>query len=122
MDCVVQSELKFLMMANHMHEWGTAETTELQRTDSDDVEVMREDQTWAPEMQFNAVYNKWSVSDPLIVYPGDTLRTSCQWMNTTADSIKFPREMCISAGFILTTGDHPTAPGACVNGKWMAHD
>lgn len=120
-ECVVGADIQILMMSNHMHEYGIAATTDVVRADSGDVEVLRQDDTWTPEMQFNPTFTKWTVDQPFTVHAGDTLRTHCSWMNTTDTALGFPREMCISAGFVLTTGDRPTAPGACANGKWMKH-
>jgi hypothetical protein len=120
-DCVVQSDLQVLMMSNHMHEYGVNATTDVVRADSGDVEVLRNDDNWTPEMQFNPNFTKWTIDEPFMVHAGDTLRTHCSWKNTSDASLTFPREMCISAGFVLTTGDQPTAPGACANGKWMTH-
>lgn len=118
-ECVVQSEVKVVMMANHMHEFGVHARTDVVRADSGKVEMLRDDPMWSYEMQFNPEYTHWTVDEPFVIHPGDTLRTSCSWDNTTADSLMFPREMCISAGFVLVTGDHPSAPGICNNGSWV---
>ena len=119
-DCVVKSEVKVVMMANHMHEFGVHAKTEVVRADTQDVEVLRDDPSWTYEMQFNPEYNHWSVEEPFVIHPGDTLRTSCSWNNTTTENLTFPREMCISAGFVLVSGDKPTAPGTCNSGNWVS--
>jgi hypothetical protein len=103
-----------------MHEFGVHATTEVERVDTGDVEVLRDDPSWTYEMQFNPEYNRWTVDVPFLIHPGDTLRTSCSWDNTTSERLTFPREMCISAGFVLATGDKPTAPGICNNGSWIS--
>jgi hypothetical protein len=118
-ECVVGADMQILMMSNHMHEYGVTATTDVVRADTGDVEVLRQDDSWTAEMQFNPTFTKWTVDEPFTVHAGDTLRTHCTWMNTTDGALNFPREMCISAGFVLTTGDQPTAPGACNNGKWV---
>jgi hypothetical protein len=66
----------------------------------------------------NPTYQKWSANDPFVLHAGDTIRTSCSWMNPTTGTINFPREMCISAGFALATGADPKAPG-CFDGSWV---
>ena len=119
MDCVVKSDLQFLLMANHMHEYGVSAATEVRRAGSEAVELLHEDPTWAPEMQFNPVFARWTAATPFVLHAGDTLRTRCSWNNTTSASIAFPREMCISAGFVLTSGDKPVAPGTCVSSSWI---
>ncbi len=64
-------------------------------------------------------FSRWTTDSPFVLHVGDTIRTTCGWNNTTTDTIAFPREMCISAGFALATGDNPKAP-ACFNGAWIS--
>jgi hypothetical protein len=67
-------------------------------------------------MQFNAVYEKWTVDAPLQIKKGDTIRTHCNWANDSAEALTFPREMCIGVGFFLSDGS--TSP-ICFNGTWL---
>jgi hypothetical protein len=117
-DCVAKSDVKVIMMSNHMHEWGTQATTEVTRGDTGNVEVMRHDPTWDHDMVNNPTFATWSAEDPFLIHPGDTIRTSCTWNNDTSDTLGFPREMCISAGFALAPGDSPKAP-VCFDGNWV---
>jgi len=117
-DCVAKSDVDIIMMANHMHEYGTHATTSVVHGDTGAVEVLRDDPVWTNDMVNNPIYARWSATNPFVLHTGDTIRTTCGWTNTTTDVIDFPREMCISAGFALTTGDHPTAP-LCYNGSWI---
>ena len=117
-DCVAKSDVELLMMANHMHEYGSSVKTEVVRSDTGAVEVLKDDPEWTYEMQFNVEYRRWPVDQPFVLRAGDTIRTSCQWNNPTAEALGFPREMCISVGFALATGDNPTAP-ACFQGNWF---
>jgi len=116
--CVAKSEVKLVMMSNHMHEYGIAARTEVVRAGTSEVEVLRDDPTWAFEKQFNPDYTMWPADDPFVLRVGDTLRTSCTWHNSTSESLTFPREMCIGAGFALASGDDPTAP-VCFQGNWL---
>jgi hypothetical protein len=118
-ECVAKSEVKVLMMANHMHEYGTSATTEVVRAGTGEVEVLRHDPTWEYEMQFNPLYQTWPAENPFVLRVGDTLRTSCTWHNSTEQAIAFPREMCIAAGFALANGDNPSAP-VCFQGNWFS--
>jgi hypothetical protein len=118
-DCVAKSDVKVIMMSNHMHEWGANATTQVTRADTGTVEVMRDDPTWDHDMVNNPTFATWSAESPFMVHTGDTLRTRCTWQNTSADTLGFPREMCISAGFALASSDSPTAP-VCFNGTWVA--
>jgi hypothetical protein len=53
-------------------------------------------------MQFNAVFSTWSAEAPFVLHAGDTIRTRCDWQNSTTGTMTFPREMCIGVGFALT--------------------
>jgi hypothetical protein len=117
-DCVAQSDMKVIMMANHMHEFGVAASTEVERAGSTTFESLHDDPTWTYDMQFNLVYTRWSVDVPYVLHAGDTVRTNCSWNNTTSATMTFPREMCVSTGFVLVSADNPRAPG-CVDGTWM---
>ncbi|HEX4337325.1 MAG TPA: hypothetical protein VH062_15520 [Polyangiaceae bacterium] len=118
-DCVAQSDINMLMMTNHMHDYGSSATSEVIRADGGDTEMMHADPSWTFDMQFNAIYSKWSVAEPFVVHTGDTIRTTCNWTNKTPDTVTFPREMCVGVGFVLTTGQNPHAP-ACINGAYVA--
>jgi hypothetical protein len=86
-DCIAKSDVQILMMANHMHEYGTRVTTEVVRADTGAVEVMKHDPEWTYEMQFNVEYSTWPLEQPFVLRTGDTIRTSCQWSNPTSESI-----------------------------------
>jgi hypothetical protein len=117
-DCVAKSDVNLIMMANHMHEYGTHATTAVVHADTGAVEVLRDDPVWTSDMVNNPTYARWDATNPFVLHTGDTIRTTCSWNNPTADVINFPREMCISAGFALAMGANPTAP-ACFNGSWI---
>jgi hypothetical protein len=119
-DCVAQSDVEVIMMSNHMHEWGSHATTQITRADGVTVEVMRHDPTWDHDMVNNPTFATWGAVEPFVIHTGDTLRTTCTWQNTTTETLGFPREMCISAGFALAPSDSPRAP-VCFNGTWVAN-
>jgi hypothetical protein len=116
-DCVAQSDVKIIMMANHMHEYGTSAITEVHPAGGGAVQQLHDDPTWAFDMQFNPVFTHWGVAAPFTIRSGDTIRTTCNWDNPTATTMTFPREMCLGVGFALATGDNPTVP-ICMNGTW----
>jgi hypothetical protein len=116
--CVAESDAKIIMAANHMHEYGIAASSEVQRAGAATFESLHDDPTWSYDMQFNIQYSRWSATEPYVLHAGDTIRTNCSWRNTTSTSMTFPREMCVGLMFVLVTGDNPRAPG-CVNGTWM---
>ena len=118
-DCVAQSDVKLIMVSNHMHEFGKKATTSVLRKDTGAVEVLRDDPSWTTDMVNNPTFSRWDATNPFVLHTGDTIRTSCSWLNTTSSAIMFPREMCITAGFALSTGANPSAP-SCFNGSWIA--
>jgi len=116
-DCVAKSDVSLIMMSNHMHEWGTSVSSQVIHADGS-VEDLHDDPSWSFDMQFNPVYSRWPVEAPFVLKAGDTLRTTCNWNNTTSNPLQFPREMCLGVGFALVSADKPTAP-SCAQGTWM---
>jgi Copper type II ascorbate-dependent monooxygenase, C-terminal domain len=114
-ECVVKDPMQIIMFTNHMHDHGASAITEIVHADGS-VELAHEDPEWTYEMQFKAVYSKWPVDAPLLLEPGDIVRTRCHWQNKTADDVHFPREMCFGIGFFLADGNSsPT----CLDGQWQ---
>jgi hypothetical protein len=115
-ECPVGREIDFILFTNHMHDYGVSAVTRLQRANAVAMEMVHDDPSWTYEMQFKANYSQWSAEQPLHLVPGDKLVTECAWMNDTAESVAYPREMCFGIGYFLTDGSGPS-PG-CFNGKW----
>jgi hypothetical protein len=113
--CKMKRDMQFIMFTNHMHDQGSHAKTELEHADGR-VELVHEDPTWSFEMQFNASYSVWTVAEPLTVYAGETLRTSCHWRNATDAEMAFPREMCFGVGFFVSDG---TSSPVCLDGSWL---
>jgi hypothetical protein len=44
---------------------------------------------------------------------GDTVKLTCNWKNTTSNSIDFPREMCVFFGYTIGSS------AFCLNGNWL---
>jgi Copper type II ascorbate-dependent monooxygenase, C-terminal domain len=116
-ECPIGKEMDFIFFTNHMHDYGARAITNLVRDGALAAEVVHEDPVWTYEMQFAAIFSKWQVSAPLHLVPGDKLVTDCEWMNTTAEDVVYPREMCFGVGYFLTDGKGPS-PG-CFNGMWF---
>lgn len=115
--CVVPERMELVGMSSHMHDWGASQTTEIQRANGD-VVVLRDDPTWTYDKQFNAEWNYWDIDDPFVIEAGDTVRTHCNWDNTTADSLKYPREMCFGRGYILSGADQFPV---CIDGTFLKY-
>jgi hypothetical protein len=112
--CVVQHDLSMLKFTNHMHNYGTTAVTTIVRQDGTE-EMLHADDAWVGDMQFNPSWSDWPVASPMVVKQGDTMRTHCEWANSTTNALKFPDEMCVGFGFFLT--DTATAP-VCLGGSW----
>jgi len=117
-ECPVGKEIEFILFTNHMHDYGARAVTHLVRGNAvaSAPELVHEDPIWTYEMQFKANFSKWSATAPLKLVPGDKLVTDCEWANTTAESIAYPREMCFGVGYFLTDGNGPMP--TCFDGKW----
>lgn len=98
--CTATTKLSFFMWGNHLHEYGSAETSELLRSDGS-VVPMASDSGWTSEQTFNTPWVKWDPAAPFVVNPGDQFHLHCVWNNGTDQAIGFPREMCVGSGFVL---------------------
>ena len=110
--CTVQKDLQFLMISNHMHDWGASTLTEFM----DPQGVMHElkkDVKWSGDLALNPAWTRFPVEKPGLVPKGSTLHTHCTWQNDTAAPIKFPTEMCVFFGFVLNENDI-----YCTDNKW----
>lgn len=114
--CVVPHDVKFVLFTNHMHSYGATATTSLVHGDGK-TDVVRDDAKWTADEQFNPNFTKWDPASPLLVKAGETLRTHCEWDNSTDKDLKFPDEMCIGFGFFLANGADVKSP-TCADGKW----
>lgn len=110
-DCTFQDEHRLLMSIGHEHEWGTHVRAELLRASG--ASELLFDRPFSPHDVFDPPINGYSVDQPLDIGVGDTIKMSCEWMNTTTDPLTFPREMCVFFGFSMEAGD-----ARCINGGW----
>jgi hypothetical protein len=115
--CVAQSELQIVMAANHMHEDGKAASTQVIHPDGS-IQDLRTDTSWTYDQQINPVFGRFPLDNPLVVRAGDTIRTSCTWQNSTANDLKFPREMCIGVAFAISERADGSVP-SCAAGNWI---
>jgi len=111
--CVVKQELQLITFGNHMHWLGTSAHSELVRANGD-VVVLKHDTVWKPEMQFDNKSTVWQPGEFIKVFPGDTIKTKCQWENNKGRQVTFPEEMCVGAAFVLPGGPQID----CVDGNW----
>jgi len=113
-NCEVQSDLSFIQISNHMHEYGVSTFTEVIEP-SGERWMVKDDDRWSYEWALNPNFGHFPVDDPLIVPAGSTLHTQCTWHNTTSEEITFPTEMCVFFGFILGDADITCSAGTWIN-------
>jgi hypothetical protein len=102
--CTVKDDVSVLMIANHMHAWGTKASTRLETGST--TTMLKDDPVWHGEWSANPNFDIYSVEKPLVIPAGSTLVTECDWANDTNRVLTFPAEMCALVTFYL--GDHDT--------------
>jgi len=98
--CKAKATFSFFMWGNHMHEWGAHTFSEVIRADGS-KEMMAQDNHWSSDLTFNPNWTRWDIATPFVINAGDTFHVQCDWKNTTANTLMFPDEMCVSTGFTL---------------------
>lgn len=112
-ECEFPQDVPAVAVLGHEHELGTWVKAERQTPDGR-VDVLF-DHAFLPEYANNPERFYYPLDAPLMFHAGDKLRFTCQWMNDTAERIKFPREMCVLFANTLTDTDM-----TCANGNWVA--
>lgn len=116
-DCLVQSDIQFVMVANHMHEIAVGATTQVIHEDGT-ITDLHTDTTWPLDAVSNPIFTHFPVANPMVVHAGETIRTSCTWQNHTTQAITFPTEMCAGVGMALSNRPDRSVP-SCVNAVWL---
>jgi hypothetical protein len=111
--CTTQKDIRVLMYANHMHNWGVSASTELIRADGTST-PLQVDPVWDPSWAFHPNYTRFTLQVPAIIPAGDTIHTTCTWSSNKTTALNFPDEMCVFAGFYLGDSD-----ATCVDGSWQ---
>lgn len=111
-ECIMDKDYHLMMSLGHEHEWGSHVHAEVTR--SGGVIEQLFDREFAAHDTFDPPVNGYGVKAPLVFSKGESVRMTCQWQNTTDDTLAFPREMCVFFGFTLDPGD-----AHCVNGTWI---
>lgn len=109
--CTFPSQERLIMSIGHEHEWGNHVHAEVTRA-AGATELLF-DRPFQTSDEFNPPVNDYGVLNPLVLSPGDTVKMTCDWNNDTADSLTFPREMCVFFGYSLENQD-----AICVNNQW----
>lgn len=107
--CKTKHELKFVMFANHMHEYGVAAKTTA-RLPNGETLMLKEDPKWNYEWATNPNFARHSLAEPIVLPVGTELETTCSWDNTTSKDLGFPDEMCAFFAFHLDSDDRNCTP------------
>ncbi|MCC6999372.1 MAG: hypothetical protein IT370_32470 [Deltaproteobacteria bacterium] len=111
-ECEFKQRKRYLMGLPHQHEWGKHVKVELVRAGGATETII--DTDFEPSMVFEPPVTDFERKGArLTVEPGDKIRLSCDWKNTNAEPLEFPREMCVFFGY---SDDGETA--YCTNGEW----
>jgi hypothetical protein len=94
--CTVPRDLDVILTLGHMHEEGRH--YQLEVVDGPPAvapQVLRSDD-WEPLFASHPPLTYYPVTAPLHLAAGTRLKQTCDWSNTTARTVLFPREMCLS--------------------------
>jgi hypothetical protein len=111
--CTYAEDVPYILALGHMHEFGQHVNIDVDRVDGTSESLI--DEVWTPDKGTTTSGAKiFSLDDPFVIKKGDTVTLKCDWSNSSANAISFPREMCIFFGY--TVG----ASYVCANGSWMS--
>ena len=111
-DCSFGRDIDFFALGGHAHEWGSHVKLSVRRGDTWETFY---DQAWEPQFQSDPPLNYYDPKKPFHFAKGDVLRVECKYKNSTNDTIRFPREMCVGEGFFFPG----TADIQCADGRWI---
>lgn len=93
--CTVQRDLDVAVSLGHMHEAGKHYRLDIVDAAGAVLRNLRDD-TWQASFASHPPITYFSPDTPLHLAAGTRLRQTCEWDNTTATPLLFPREMCLS--------------------------
>ena len=94
--CTVMRDLDVVLTLGHMHEEGRHYQLEVMGDGGTAApQVLRSD-AWEPSFTSHPPVTSYPVAAPLHLPAGTRLRQTCDWSNTSARTLIFPREMCLS--------------------------
>jgi hypothetical protein len=115
-ECVLEKDLEIFALTNHMHEYGTSASSRMIQAPGMAPRLVSDIPAWSPEMTGNPQWQMYLGEDTLKLPKGAMVDVECNWENTSASPLTFPREMCLTVGFFFAK----TATSlACNNGTWV---
>ena len=96
-DCTIENDLHLLYLQGHMHEWGTAFSTDI--VNGEELENLYTVSPWDASFRDLPPTNHYK-EDELSLPAGTTLRTTCEWYNSADYELTFPNEMCDTVSMV----------------------
>ena len=116
-ECPIQQDLSLFFLAAHEHAWGQhakIEQVSGGMTNPNAPSTALIDSAWTPEYATNPPRKSYTKDAPLVFHKGDTMRVTCDWMNTTDHDMTFPEEMCVGFGMFFPA----VSDIDCGDGQW----
>ena len=104
-DCTIDQDLDLLLVGGHMHEHGARFSIDIGSSPSAVDDELYLVDPWQPSFR-NLPPVSLFFSAPHHLTAGSVIRTTCEWMNDTNQTIAFPSEMCTAFGYLAGT-DQP---------------
>ena len=95
--CTFEEDHSFLYILGHLHEWGTSFSIDYNKNDGS-TERIYSIEEW--DVLYRDLPPITSFENGLSVKAGESFTTTCEWNNTTAETLSFPEEMCVTTGMI----------------------
>jgi len=111
-DCGFPDQVSLVTMMGHMHQWGR--DIAIDKVDGSEVERIYTVEEWEADYRDHPPLETFELGE-MVLEPGQTLRTTCHWINTTEMDLGFPGEMCSTKGIAAPMED----PLFCVDGSYQ---
>jgi hypothetical protein len=106
--CEVPQDFDMVLTLGHMHEAGRRYTLEV-IDEAENVMATLRDDAWEPAFTSHPPIDHYTMAQPLELTAGTVLRQTCTWHNDTAETMLFPREMCLSFMYYFPAAGDQTA-------------
>jgi len=97
-ECTMTAPRSLVLLLGHQHEFGEHFSVELVPADGSPPRMLY-DYVWEASYASHPPVLRWAIDAPLAIAPGDRLRTTCDWNNTSVDPLLFPDEMCATVSY-----------------------
>lgn len=94
--CTLNNDVQLVTMLGHMHELGKRYKAEMIDPAGKTTPLL--DVVWQASYASHPPITKFTPEKPLVLKKGTKIRQTCKWDNETAESVIFPREMCVFFG------------------------